>query len=564
MTRLSAHDIAMLLTSLGILLASARFLGELAERFNQPAVLGELMAGIVLGPTVLGTLAPDLERALFPSSGERTLVFDGLSTLAVVMFLLVAGMEVELSTIWKQGRTAATVSLAGIAIPFTLGLAAGWWMPGVLGEGPEHDRRIFPLFFATALSISALPVIAKTLFDLNLYRSDFGMTVIAAAIFNDLIGWIIFAVILGMMGTDDAPAFGIGWTIALTLGFAAVTLSVGRGLLDRILPWIQAHASWPGGVLGFALALALLSAAFTEWIGIHAIFGSFLIGVAIGDSRHLREHTRTTISQFVSFIFAPIFFAGIGLKVNFAADFDLRLTAIVLVIACLGKIVGCGLGAQWSGAPPREAWAIGFAMNARGVMEIILGILALQYGVIREPMFIALVVMALATSLMGGPMIQRILRRKKTRRFTDFLKPKAFLAPLAAQDRREAIAELSRAVSGVAGLKPEAVRAAVLEREEIMPTGIGEGVAIPHARVEGLTAPVVGLGLSEKGIDFDAPDGNPARIIFLLLTPVSDDGAQVELLAHIARAFRHAPTREKILRVTDYTEFLGLLRTEAL
>jgi Kef-type K+ transport system membrane component KefB len=152
---------------------------------------------------------------------------------------------------------------------------------------------------ATALSITALPVIAKTLMDLNLYRSDLGMLVVAAAVFNDLVGWIIFAVILGMLGTGAAHTLSIGQTIWLTLGFALGMLTVGRWLIHRILPWIHAHLSWPGGVLGFALSLALVSAAFTEWIGIHAIFGAFLAGVA-GDQASA-ERT-ATIEQFVSFI----------------------------------------------------------------------------------------------------------------------------------------------------------------------------------------------------------------------------------------------------------------------
>jgi Kef-type K+ transport system membrane component KefB len=163
-------------------------------------------------------------------------------------------------------------------------------------------------------------------------------------------------------------------------------------------------------VLGFALSLTLFGAAFTEWIGVHAIFGSFLVGIAIGDSSHLREQIRAVINQFVSFIFAPLFFASIGLKLNYAANFDWLLTLIVVVIACVGKILGCGVAARSSGMAAAEAWAIGFGMNARGAMEIILALLALQYGVISERVFVALVVLALVTSMMSGPMIQRALR----------------------------------------------------------------------------------------------------------------------------------------------------------
>ncbi|MCI0454749.1 MAG: cation:proton antiporter [Candidatus Dadabacteria bacterium] len=561
--RLTSHEIFVMFLALGVLLGAARLLGEVAQRFHQPAVLGEICAGVILGPTVLGTIAPNLTGFLFPEQGGIKLVLEGLITLAVVLFLLVAGMEVDLSTIWRQGRRAFSLSISGIAIPFAIGFVAAWFVPRLLGREPGADPLIFALFFATALSISALPVVAKTLMDLYLYRSDLGMIIMAAAIFDDLTGWIVFAIILGMMGTSSEHGFGIGHAILLTLVFAVLVLTLVRWLIHWVLPWIQAHATWPGGVLGFALSLALLSAAFTEFIGIHAIFGSFLVGVAIGDSSHLREKTRSTINEFISFIFAPLFFASIGLKVNFTAHFDWLLVIFVLGIACVGKVIGCGLGARWGGMAWREAWAVGFGMNARGSMEIILGLLALQYGVIGERMFVALVVMALVTSIISGPMMQRILNLRKPRRLTDYLTGKAFLNPLIANDRRGAIKELANALGASSNLNAEAVERQAWAEEEIMPTGLSNGIAVPHARIDRLNAPVVGVGLSRTGVDFDAADGEPAHIIFLILTPRDDDGAQqLGILADIAKTFENKETREKVLQVANYIEFLALLKIE--
>jgi len=548
--------------SLGILLASARILGEFVERLGYPAVLGEIVAGVLLGPTVLGTLAPEWQATLFPMEGPRFIVLGGLTSFAIVLFLLVAGMEVDLSSIWKQGRAALSVSLAGILVPFALGIFFALVIPSLLGREPEDHKWIFALFFATALSISALPVIAKTLIDLNLYRTDIGMLVMSAAVFDDLTGWIIFSVILGMIGAGAGNGLAIWQTILLTLLFAGGMLTAGRWLLDKVLPWIQAYTRWPGGVMGFSISLALFCAAFTEWIGIHAIFGAFLVGVAIGDSRHLREHTRTVIHHFVSAIFAPLFFASIGLKVNFLAHFDLQLTVIVLLIACAGKILGCTGGAWFGGLPKREAWAVGFAMNARGAMEIILGMLAFQYGLIRERMFVALVIMALVTSLIGGPAIQRILKRKKARRFVQFMKQKSFIANMTAVTRNEAIAELAKDLAASAGLNEAEIVKAVMEREEIIPTGIGDGVAIPHARIASLTTPIVALGMSEAGVDFDSPDGRPSHLIFMILAPEHDNGAQIEILADIAKTFKDPVTRSKAVNVNSYTEFLALLKAD--
>ena len=559
MERLSAHDITVLLLGLGTLLAVARILGEVARGLNQPAVVGELLAGVLLGPTVLGALAPAASEFLFPRTGPVAVALQGMVALGITLFLLVAGMEVDLSTMWRQGRPAAIIGVAGILFPFALGFTAAWLAPNLLGVHPGADPTIFALFFATACSISALPVIARTLMDLALYRSDLGMMIIAAAVFNDLVGWIIFAVILSLMGR--ATGLGLPLTIGLTLGYAVVMLTFGRWLINRTLPWLQAHTSWPGGVLGFSLAAALFGAAFTEWIGVHAIFGAFLMGVAIGDSPHLREHTRAIINDFISFIFAPLFFASIGLAVNFATSFQPLLVVLVLVIACVGKLVGCGIGARLSGMPARESWAVGFGMNARGAMEIILGLLALENGLISEPMFVALVVMALATSVISGPAIHRLLGLRRRRRLGDYLSGRNFVSPLLAATSGEAIAHLSQTACATAGLEPMPIVEAVRARERLMPTGIGNGVAVPHARIAGLTAPLVALGLSNPGIDFDSPDGEPAHFVFLILTPQEDNGAQIEILADIARTFSKAEARGKLLEVGSFTEFLALLRT---
>lgn len=562
MDKLSQHDVVVMFLALGALLATARVFGEGVRYLRQPAVLGEILAGIALGPAVLGRLAPGLQQFLFPKTGPAAVALDGMTTLAIVLFLLVAGLEVDLSRVWKQGRTAVAVSVAGMVVPFALGFGAAWVAPALMGKEPAADERIFALFLATALSISALPVIVKTLMDLSIYRSDIGVTITAAAIVNDLAGWIIFGVILGLMGGgSQAHGLGVWWTIGLTLGFAAAVLTAGRWLVNAALPWIQAYASWPGGVLGFALSLALFGAAFTEWIGIHAIFGSYLIGIAVGDSAHLREETRSTIDRFISFIFAPLFFASIGLKVDIAANFDWKLVLAVLIVACLGKLVGCVLGARAVGVASHEAWGIGFGLNARGAMEIILGLLALQAGVIGERLFVALVIMALFTSIISGPMMQRVLGLKKPRRFTSFITARAFVPRMIARDYRDAIRELAEAVSGATGVDAEAILRAALLQEDRAPSGLVNGLAVPHARLDELTSPVVGVGVSRLGVDFDAPDGRLSRLIFLVLTPRSGDGAeQSAIMADIATNFQDASLRQRALRVESYVEFRALVR----
>jgi Kef-type K+ transport system membrane component KefB len=292
METLTSDNIIVLFLSLGVLLCVARLLGEMAQWLRQPAVLGELFAGVLLGPTILGFLAPELSGYLFPLEGVNAIALEAFSTLAIVLFLLVAGMEVDLSTVWKQGKVGFKVGITSIAIPFSIAFITALALPELVDRHMGVDPLIFALFFAIAISISALPIIAKTLMDMGLYRSDLGMVVISAAIFNDLIGWIVFAVILGLIGEQSGDGNSILLTIGLTLAFVGGILTVGRWLIHKTLPVVKTYTLWPGGELSFALVLGLFGAAFTQWIGIHAIFGAFIVGVAIGDSSHLRERSR--------------------------------------------------------------------------------------------------------------------------------------------------------------------------------------------------------------------------------------------------------------------------------
>lgn len=563
MAQLSIHDTMTVFLALALLLGVARALGEVARHFHQPAVLGEILAGIILGPTVFGRIAPELQTQVFPSFGDVSVVLSGVSSLAVALFLLVAGMEVDLASAFRQGKATLRIAVWGLVVPFAFGWVAGKFAPGLFTSTPSD---VFPVFLATALSISALPVVAKILKDYNLIKTDLGTIVVSAATINDLCGWMLFAVVLGMVGKIpgemDASRFPVSIIITLTLVFVVVMLTVGRWLIHRALPFIQAHTSWPAGMLGFALTGALVCAALTEYIGVHAIFGAFIFGVAFGDSHHLRERTRSTLDQFISCIFAPFFFASIGLHIDFIANFALVPTLAVLVIAIVGKLIGCYAAGVFSGLSRRESLAIGLAENARGAMEIILGLLALRAGIIDEKLFVALVIMALLTSMTAGWMMEKVLNRPKPINFIDLLSARGFASSMEASTNREAIAELSVLAAAVTGLDEATIRDRVWEREELIPTGLPGRVAIPHARLDNLDNPVIVFGRSVHGVDFDAPDGHSSHLVFLILTPVDDPGFQLEIIAGIAREFNKPGRAEQLARCSGFTEILAALKVQ--
>ncbi|MGA7908529.1 MAG: cation:proton antiporter [Candidatus Sulfotelmatobacter sp.] len=559
MPHLTPHDVMTMFMALAVLLGCAKLAAELMQKIGQPSILGEISAGILLGPTVLGYYRPQLYAALFPTSGPMPIVLDTVTTLGVVFFLLTAGLEIDLRSIFRQGRPALLVSLFGVAIPFIAGFGAAGAFPHYLGAEAGASTLIFALFVGTALSISALPVIAKILMDLTLLRTDVGTVIISSAMFDDLVGWILFSFVLGMMHPPAGVSLGEGMkhTVILVLLFVGLMLTVGRWLIDKLVPFLQAHTTWPGGVLGFIFTLTLAGAAFTEYAGIHAVFGAFVIGIAVGESGHLRKRTSESIHQIVTNVFAPFFFASIGLRTNFATNFHLGLTATVVGVACVGKLAGAGWGARLGGMDRTSSLVVGLAMNARGAMEIILGILALQAGLIRERMFVALVIMALLTSLVSAPAIHFLVRRRRALTLKDVVTSKLFLPNLAAKTRTGALQELCRVAAEAVNNAPERLLRIVAERERVLASGWENELAVPYARVDGLTRPLVVVGRSAAGIDFDARDGKAARLIVMILT--GDNQSQRDLLGDASELFSHKEAVEGALKANSFVELVAAL-----
>jgi len=558
MPHLSPHDVMTMFMALATLLGCAKLAAELMQKIGQPPILGEISVGIFLGPTVLGHYRPHLYQTLFPTTGPMPIVLDTVTTLGVVFFLLTAGFEIDLRSIFRQGKSALLVSIFGVAFPFGAGFLAAEVFPRYMGAESGANPLIFALFVGTALSISALPVIARILMDLNLLRTEMGTVIISSAMFDDLVGWILFSFVLGMMHPPAGGSIGDGikHTIILVLLFVGGTLTLGRWLIDKILPVLQAHTTWPGGVLGFIFTLTMAGAAFTEYAGIHAVFGAFVVGIAVGESGHLRKRTSEHIHQIVNNVFAPFFFASIGLRTNFVSNFHLGLTLTVIGVACVGKLLGAGWGARLGGMDRTSSLAVGLAMNARGAMEIILGILALQAGLIRENMFVAMVVMALFTSLISAPAIHFLIGRRRKLTLKDTLTAKLFLPNMAATTKLGALREMCEVAAEAASNAPERLLRLVSERERILASGWENELAVPYARVNGLSHPLVVVAIT-NGVDFDARDGKPARLIVLILT--GDNQSQQDLLADASELFSRKEAVDQAVHASNFLELVAAL-----
>lgn len=555
--KFSAADFITFLLSISIMLFFAKLLGELFNKFKQPAIIGEILAGIILGPTILGMFAPGIFNWLFPENNSVKIALDGITNVAVVLLLLVSGLEIDLSIVLKHRKTAVSTSIIGIIIPFILGFCIAYFFPFLMGIKDTEMRFVFALFIGTAIAISSLPVIAKILMDLNIFKTQIGFIIMAAAMLNDLIGWLIFSIILGLIGATGHQ-FSFAETLFLTLAFVTFVLLIGREITGRLVPIIQDKLSYPGGILNFILILGFLCAAFTEYIGVHAIFGAFIIGIAIGDSVHLKEQTREIIHQFVTNIFAPLFFVSIGLRVNFIANFDFVIVTTLLIIATTGKVIGCALGARIGGLNKNESLAVGFGMSSSGAMGIIIGLLALQFGLIQEEVFVGLVIMALFTSIASAPLMNYFLKKRKEISFNGLLKAELLIFSKESE-KENIISELAEVISANSKINKSEIVEKVLEREKTGSSGIANHLAIPHAKLK-ISKPIAAIAFNDKGIDFQAVDDLPARVIILLLTPQNDNRIQLNLLSEIAHKFKDKEKIEKLFSLKEKDDIIKAIK----
>ena len=406
---LPGHAILLVLLQLSALLVTARLGSEFVKRLGLPTVVGELAAGILLGPTVFGHYFPQAFAQLFPPVSEQFHLLEIISWLGMVLLLLLTGLETDVRLLRNLGRTAIGASVFGMIVPFAFGLALGWVMPDRYVAAPDH-RTIFALFLATAMSISAMPVIAKILLDLDLTRRNIGVVILSAGVVDDTTGWLILSLIAGAAttGTADvgALAVSLGGTFLFLLGSAFVLYPLLRWgfrvATDRLLS--------KDSDLVLMIVVTLLCAAVTEMLHVHAVFGAFVAGCVIRQVPRLREETLHKLESVTFAIFAPIFFGIVGLKVDLWRLESGSMLLNVLGVATAGKLVGCTVGSLLGGLTLGESLSIAVAMNARGAMELVVATIGLSLGILNQEMYSIVVMVAVTTSFMA-PLLLRLTMR---------------------------------------------------------------------------------------------------------------------------------------------------------
>ncbi|MFW5951945.1 MAG: cation:proton antiporter, partial [Gemmatimonadota bacterium] len=413
-TAASHHDVLVLVIQIAVLLLAARALGELAQRLGHPAVIGELLAGIILGPSLLAGTLPFVNEWIIPQTQVQGYLLEVVSMIGVMFLLVITGLETDLALIRRHARTALSVSWGGILVTFSTGFLLGWYLPDFLLVD-AGERLVFSLFVATAMSISAIPVIAKVLMDMNLIRRDIGQTILAAGMSDDTIGWILLGVVAGLARTGEVNALEVGRTVGSVLLFLVLAFTAGRWFVRRSLNYVQDEVRSEFRLLSLVVVVTFAGGAITQALDLEPVLGAFVVGILFGQMHRLPESVHRALEGVALGIFAPIFFAVAGLKVDLRALLDPTLAAIallVIAIAVLGKVAGTYAGARLVGGKDHwTALSYGSGLNARGALEIIIATVGLQIGILTQAMFSVIVVMAMATSIMAPFALRFVLKR---------------------------------------------------------------------------------------------------------------------------------------------------------
>jgi len=300
--------------------------------------------------------------------GLGATAISGISSLAATLFMLVAGMEMDLNQVLARKRRAVVIGFCSVIVPFAWGFGITYANPELMGAVPNQNPVNYSLFAGTAMAITAMPVVAKTLKDVGLLRSELGRIVMSSATIDDLIGWSLFAVVLSLSDPSDnaIPSIGPGGMIAISITFVIFVVVFGRLAFPKFFLWIQAKFSFPGGILGAVMSWVFICAALGTYIGLHNTLAGFLVGASLSNNKYLRSRVREVIDQFVTYCLAPIFFGYIAVNADFIANFDIRLIALVLTVACVGKLMGATIGTRLTGSTWRESIAVATCMNSRG------------------------------------------------------------------------------------------------------------------------------------------------------------------------------------------------------
>ena len=404
---------AIFIAQIITLMVVGRLLGEAMLRLRQPAVMGQLIAGLLLGPSLFGFLFPDLQHALFPKNTEQKAMIDAISQFGILLLLLLTGMETDLKLVRQTGRASLFASLMGIVIPFLCGVGLGEMLPDSMLPDPGK-RLITSLFLGTALSIASVKIVAMVVREMNFMRRVVGQVILASAIIDDSIGWIIVSIIFSLALHGSVEPMSLAQSIIGTIVFMIASLTIGRRAVVFTIRWVNDTFVSEFAVITAILVIMGIMALITYLIGVHTVLGAFVAGLLVGESPILTRHIDEQLRGIITAFFAPVFFGIAGLTADLTILADPKIaffTVGLILIASVGKFTGAFVGAELGGLTKREGFALACGMNARGSTEVIIATVGLSMGALNQDLFTMIVAMALLTTMAMPPTLRWALSR---------------------------------------------------------------------------------------------------------------------------------------------------------
>lgn len=541
---LAENYILLFLLQFFLLLVFSRLMDLLSTRLRQPTVTGDVLVGVILGPSVMGRFWPSAYQKIFPSDPLQVAMLDTVAWIGIFFLLLVTGLEVNFSSVWKHRGKAAWIAMSDIVIPIVYSAIILFFLPSHYLINPEQ-RFLFVFFISTIMTISAMPVSIRVMQDLKLLRTDLGFLTISALSINDIAGWIVFTIILGMFA-HGSPDLSFVLVLVISTGlFLFLATTLGKKLIGKILSLIQRKSIEASGpALSVVLSTGLLFGTITQQIGIHGLFGFFVAGLVAGEAVDLPEKTRFTIDQFVSSVFIPIFFANIGLKIDLFKSFDFFLVILFIIMGITARFLGAYIGVNMAGIPKAQHWPVSLLHTPGGEMHIVVGTIALDLQLINETVFVAIIASAIISTMTLGPALSFVIKRIVPSKTVQI--PSEAVLEITDETKSEALMSLSESAAKIVGASADTIYQRAKNREEGMSTGMEMGIAIPHARIANLKRSAVIFGRSRTGIDWNSPDGLPAKLIFFIVTPFDQADTQLQIYHQLVKVLYKKEFREII------------------
>lgn len=539
------------LLQFAILLGVSKLAGLLFERFKQSTITGEVLVGLILGPALFGRYLPEYQAYLFPRDPLQISMLETIAWFGNFYLLMETGLDVNFSRIWKQRGQALTISLTDLIVPILIAFIPIYLIHDAYLVDPSR-RIIFTLFASTIMTISALPVAIRVMYDLNILKSDTGFLIVSALTINDLIGWVVFTIILGAFSQTQLDLPVIIRLIILTLGFTIISLTLLKKWVDKAMTFIHnKYGSETGIKTTFVFITGMLFGAITLKIGIHSLFGFFIAGIVLGEAKHFSQNDRHVMNRLVHSLFVPVFFANIGLHLDFIKSFNWQLVLLFTVVGISARYIGAYIGAKLARQDKSDLETIAICHTAGGEMHIVVAILALSAGLISQQIFVGIVIASIISTIVFGPWLSAAIKRKRKVLLNVLLGHDAVILDADFAGKEELIDALSSRIAIKAKLQPALVLHEIQLREEQMTTSIGKGIAFPHARLHGIKHPMIFIVKNKHGLEWDSPDNLPVRWIFFIITPEDNHDAQLHILQMLARTLQN---KELFRQMEEATE----------